>query len=98
MIGFLVSIIVMITSWFAFGFVALQNYNWFLLPLGLPSLSMFQMIGIRITIGILMPVKTPGKREETKIEDLLTSFVFTILISAIVLLSGYIIYLFAEVK
>jgi hypothetical protein len=36
-------------------FVALICYNWFLLPLGLPPITFWWMLGIIVTMPVIMP-------------------------------------------
>ena len=65
----------------------LVMYNWFLLPLGLPVVTLWQLYGIGLTIALIFPRQTfIPKNRDNKLE------VFTILGTPIInVIFGYIV-------
>lgn len=78
------------------GFVTMQLWGWFAVPiLGLPSLALFEALGLSLLIGYLTKsVKPSDKDKKTDKDDFAYGMTVSIVASIITLTMGWIIQLF----
>jgi len=70
-------------------FIFLMNWNWFLIPLGLPNINIFHAAGLMTTITFLR-----GYQKVESKENALDQFITLILFNLFALVLGFIFHFF----
>ena len=84
---------ILILGMFIGGFVIMNLYNWFLPKIyGLPSISIYQAMAIKLFQIYLTPSKNKATKEsEEPITDLFKALGFGVFLSSFILLIGFIL-------